>query len=741
MAKTTIAAKSTTFPVSVSQPVIDWRRDWSDAWTYEPALHFVGGKIAAGAADLSYVECERRYGRVIPIAGAAEESRDVWDLDGVWIRLRMLQNNALVTQFVGRVYDERRSVGGGDVGPSGTQRFVAYGPKQILRRVPVNVSYWANSTDPVGWIPDFNAGDELGLSVGNKYANEHPTLSGVYTFADPADAELWSRFDMLISVLGLYVQVANGPQWTVTGEVDALKSLTDRVRMSDAQTADDVVSAIMPRQFGLDYAIEPNDNGYQIRVFSLSDKAWRFRDVTLPANRDRVEISTTDTVEANKIEIARSRSNQYDYVRVRGQRIVVATTFKCSASAQFSTLFPAWSADLERMYLDAVAGTAAENDASRKADLFSPVYQAFRASASWDHAGGPASPYTDDVGDVARDIHNDFDAAAYQNGIKTGLPWLPFREGLNYAGGSAGWVSQYTTGPPTRRITRNAGEDALTTFLTASDFVDLHTHAGTRWSCTIDSLSADDVTLSGGYGAPWPASLSPAHVCKSLHVLPTSAPPQYLSPQSWVYDENELQYVPASNAGITVSALRTALGVQLSVTPNHVLGYGTFDTATPAAEATDTEPITDYRKVYVTLAFEADQRFEMRYGSPPATTGNPDILDVAAPDAELWLATPGTVFGFDETGSPLQVGGDGLVLRNDADRVALTMAGAIMRYWDIRGRGDVALRGFHAWANQVGSILDVIEVGSNAFDILAPVSSVEWSIAPPTTRIATGYVR
>jgi hypothetical protein len=114
----------------------------------------------------------------------------------------------------------------------------------------------------------------------------------------------------------------------------------------------------------------------------------------------------------------------------------------------------------------------------------------------------------------------------------------------------------------------------------------------------------------------------------------------------------------------------------------------------------------------------------------------------------LWYLAIGTIVGVDDLGElkvspPDPESGAGIVLRNDAKRMALAMAGAISRYCDKRARAELVFRGLLARSYWIGQILGVVDEGGDTHKIEAPITSVEWIVTDTdvSTIIRTGFAR
>jgi hypothetical protein len=218
-----------------------------------------------------------------------------------------------------------------------------------------------------------------------------------------------------------------------------------------------------------------------------------------------------------------------------------------------------------------------------------------------------------------------------------------------------------------------------------------------------------------------------------------------MPPQVWVKESvlwltaagqiNEA-YQPVDALGIDVSVSNTNLGILLTAQPNHLLAKNHFDGAADSA----TTPLFDWRTLVATLAFEGDQRLqlEVKVAADPALADG--VLEIEVPDAEYWWIAPGTAVGVSETNPASLKLNAANVLRNDVDRLALVMAGAIARYYQTRARAEIEIAGLRPWGDLIGQILTVIEEGGDTQQIKAPITAVDWIAGDrPQTVIRTGF--
>lgn len=231
---------------------------------------------------------------------------------------------------------------------------------------------------------------------------------------------------------------------------------------------------------------------------------------------------------------------------------------------------------------------------------------------------------------------------------------------------------------------------------------------------------------------------------------PSSFEAPLLPPMAWIVDWGLARFVPVDQVGISLSVLPTEWGVLLGASPNHRLakfawseGQEPYDTEwDPDAPQDDNDKYYDYEDLVITIAYRLDQPVMMSYDVPGGGDGS--TKEIFDPGAELWLLAPYTATDIDANGYLIGSGSDLRVLRNDSQRMALLMAGAIARYAEPRARANLVLKGVFAWTDLVGQILTVVDSGEgDLHDIQAPITSVELTMDgnTPLTTIKTGYAK
>lgn len=229
-----------------------------------------------------------------------------------------------------------------------------------------------------------------------------------------------------------------------------------------------------------------------------------------------------------------------------------------------------------------------------------------------------------------------------------------------------------------------------------------------------------------------------------------SGVPEYRRPFAVFYvddPENPGTYIPAMghqlNAlgyqNISVEMGDTGLSIQLDAEVNHILGLNHFDTGSPAAEATEIDPISDWEDLIVTVNLETDKYLYLdtvNLGYPVGE--NPRIMMIAVPDAEAWYVVPGTVTGVSDGALVHSTGG---LVRDDSKRLRVAAARAIAWYGIPRAilQYDV---GQISLAHPAGTMIRSISGPEGVTNVNTVVTSREWRFngQEQMTNVVTGFV-
>lgn len=661
-------------------PVIQVRRSWADDWEFFPELELESVELQTCNQGASSCTFRRRYGGAVkvPWESVIGEKDALADGTGWWVRAGIATDQGYVPVFTGQIRgDGDDKHGAAAHGPSGIQAWVAYGPLDLLRRTSISTSFWSVEAAALelGWIPDVNDRDGLGWVSGNRTEEK---VGDSYLFYG-AGASVWTAYDFLEYLVVRHLDDPDGVRWTLSGQLEPLREIEPEIRLGTTITAADAIKKVIATNLGLDWRIEPTEDGFEIVVFSVLPEEIRYCGKSIPANADCVDMVTGRSVASFRTRVGSSGEHAYGTLRVVGKRIVSCfSLYGISAASPDAsvagTLCGVWADDIETEY-KAGSGTPEDppeaHDAARKRDRFAAVYQRFGASGSFDFHGGRALPCLDEEGSLVPKDDVRWEEPAYQYVARKTLAWIPLLAGMDY-----------TTKTPS-------------------------------------SLNPDGI--DGDYLPPqaWLGS----------GTIP-----------GW---SDEPDYCPAETAGVGISVLQTDWGLQLSASPNHFLGLNHFSPGSSDAEAASEHwPSYDHDKLIVTLAVETDQRigFEVKIPDAKPEDGR---LTIAVDDAECWFLAPWTVVGIGPDYQPQYSPSQGVLLRADTERILLAAAGAIARYTVGRVKAQIDAKTLLPWGGLLGYTLRAVGDDGDRQNAGCPITAISWTVddkqGTGTTSLKAGY--
>lgn len=714
MATLTIGGSSNSqFPVNFAAPTVETKADWSDDWTLKPELTAVSWGIHFGASH-STCELTRQYGRVkMPYeADFPSTDRTALDLSGHWVRVKIAGDNGMITAFIGHIENNSTELLGTDPVPSGIQTWLAFGGAKILNKITIASAYFLNAdatTSHVEWLPPMNKRDRHGMVVGNQAAGSAQLYGG---------PDLWSHYDYLQYLLTKFVQQPDGPTWTIGGQAQGiLDKMTTTIDFPAAPNMLQMLEQLIPKKYGIDYAILPTDAGFEITIFALSARSSDFAGATMPRNPNKITIDRSDISIAD-IKLVESDEERYDKIQVVGKRIVVCGTLLGAQQETDETeqLTPKWSAGLELKYWQANGLMADENtpidavEKERRQDKYRDVYAKFGAPDNWDFAGGAWQVYCGDDGTVKQ-------GGAGQNLIRETLNWIPLKEGFDYTQDPP----VDNTNPdvdvepdykhPLAFILNEVPDSQTAPIWEQCDQVGMHvSHPFKDWGVQVEAHPQEKLALNH---------------------LPAAANDDDDD------DEDEEDEEDDDDLGFTAPT-----GIQ-DISTLDVLQY-------------------DHENLVATFAMESDHRIRLVYdiSGTDGAAGDGSVKTIVDNEAELWVVLADTKIGIttrppsegspeDGIGTSLASTGDKMrVLRNDVSRLALIMAGELARYSNERSRATIKYMGLKPIGGQLGGIVEAIQQGDTRRSFDTPVTSIEWSMprgengtvpAMPHTIVKVGY--
>lgn len=688
------APDNSPFPVPLAASIIETRKSWSDDWKFNPELVLASCGLLASSSAVDTCEIWRKYGNVKDTFDGDYESREALDLEGTWIRLSLVSQDTgqPMAQFVGLVDNHTRILTGSDSQPAGEQRWVASGGLRMLRKRMVASSYFldANGTDinNPGWIPAMNARDARGLLVGNRSdkpapvpPNSPPGTEAIYYYGGKS---VWTHLQYLKYLITNFIQQPDGPTWTLAGQTDVLDQMQTTIDFPQVTNVAEMLRHLVNVKYGLDYCVRPTDAGFEIHINALSNQDATIGGITMPKNPDLVQVQKTTDISLFETKIVESSERRVDAIEVMGARIVVCGTL-AGSNAQHpaaGSLVPKWSPKLETDYISA--------------------------------GGTITSTSTTDAGDNDRIRRREKYRSVYRQ------LGAPSKWDLN----KGQWCvlcdenGNLSSGESAEQKANNDEDDPDGDYQT-------QVRETLHW-----------IPLKEGFDY----STDPPTDNTDGTVEPDVKPPM-----CWLYDEtaDTPQYVLGDQNGVHVHVPFQDWGAFLEANPNYLLAYNTWTTQN-LINTGEGDPKYDYSKALATIAIRSDQRLRMAYFVPDdQKAGDGSVLTILDEEAECWVMLPGTIVDVDASGNLVgaDTNGEFIILRNDINRIALVLAGAIARYGFERAKAQLTFKGLLPWGQLLGQILTVIQQGDDVSTIGAPITSIEWIINDKgaLTIVKTGY--
>lgn len=455
----TVGPRTASYPRIVFAPLLQAKWQWTDPWRTVPEFRFLSASRGAGSGERSECRFAAPYGPVcFQWQTAPVTRRPLAGLWGMWVRLVFWSDAGPSVQFIGQVAAEGDMPEGLGVGE---QLWTAYGPERILERVSVSESYWLITDEAgvpaeqlLGWVPKVNDLDDRGVLVGNRTASPS-NGSYLYEGQTPgATPKLWTNRQYADYLLKRFVRHENGPTWQLGGQVETLDFST-HIDTAGSRTVHEWLRELIPPDRGLDFYVRPaaadgeeNEEGFEVCVFSLTARDWRFGGKTLPRNPRVHQVRLGRSLDlAGRIEY--DGDKRFAKVRVRGKRAVVCCSLagsECDLAAIKGTLDRGWSTTLETEYKSAAGvGDGQSNDRFRQDDRFEAVFQRFVASNDWKPITAGCVPAFDEAGQY---VAEPAEPPGYQKRVLKTLDHLPLAQGTDYSADPPTNKNDPTATPP-----------------------------------------------------------------------------------------------------------------------------------------------------------------------------------------------------------------------------------------------------------------------------------------------------
>lgn len=662
-------------PIVSPVAIVEIRQTWADEWQVDNTLEYVAGGAAAASEGIDEARFRRVYGRVGEPWESDLAARELLHLTGYWVRVRLLDAQGPITIFSGRIGPASREIDGGQVTD----------PVSLLP-IPSGEQTWT-AYGPLRLL------DKLSISESVQLTEEE--IEGVGTVW--VETRLPKPQDM------------NGGlgAGTIVGNRSANKGSSGTYVFGGSETwTNGQMLAYLLRHF-----VDDSDDGGPAWSVGGQVAALEEIEISLPFN-----VGKTTAAAAIRALIDRERG--LDWV-IRptddGFQIEVFALLAVPYTFNGKTV-PAnpnvidFSADDDAAVVKCVIEQSDEH-----------LYGKVRV------IGGPVLVCCTLKGEL---VH------PWYEGSLTAR-WDPDLETLYKAG----------TGTPTDTASQHDQARADETF----EPVYQHFGAPDDWDHQGGAASPAFDAIGGLVASPdgaayqnlvrktesflplktgWDYSVDPAvdHNADGVE-------PDLMKPAVWIEHDNpeDPLYLPIEDLGVSVSVPADDWGVVLGCQPQHKLAREDW---TGAAEARYF-PEYEWREMVATIAFRSDFRLEMEEVIEDAINAD-GVLDIKAEDCEIWYLAPQTVVGTSGTGVLLHSGDQPRLIRDDSQRLAGILAGAVSRYLASRTKATIRLRGLWPYQGMIGTILEGIESGGDVDQVHTPVTSCRWEEGD--TVIGCGYV-
>ena len=429
---TVLGPTSAPFPFEFPSAVVSVKEDWEDDWVPEPRFQNVSfythvGSIGPGMASLPISYGQIMYQWETSFSEITPHKYRNW-----WVKIELATDEELVNQWVGRIVDEQRALLGSSDGQTGDQLWRAYSALYELDAIALSTSYWNedNATPVVmDWIPPMNQRTADGRIVGNRSAEKDGT-NEVFMYGGTDE---WTRKEYIEYLLKMYAEQEDGPEWELTGQTDSLEKMKDVVEFRETQTVMEAIQQLITPRMGIDFVVNPTEDGFEVKVFPLQDEEVEFGDTTLAANTDVLRIQVGQTKDLIKAMVEKSSGTTHNKIRLIGERIIVVSSIygEDLVLDADDAMQPGWDTDtLQTEYLEATGSDAwrsAANDRLRNDIKYNDVYRKYIAHEDWSRP----VPIMNSDGTLPENKDIELDTA--QTILRNTLNWLPLYESYDYS--------------------------------------------------------------------------------------------------------------------------------------------------------------------------------------------------------------------------------------------------------------------------------------------------------------------
>lgn len=421
---------------------------WSDEWEIAPFIEPISATVKVGAGNSAVLRF--RYGAIVWPEIKTWQTYTAYDLNDWFVQLRTTSTEGKeIELFTGMIIEDSTIVHGSDATEhTGDQMFQAAGLEYLLSKKIITAAVVnENGTETIiEHVPPMNirqAGD-IGLQ-GNRTTN--PNGNSIYRYS--SDGAEWTHYQYLAMILydyRPYYYAADGTLSYIpfygSGQVELLNEIITTQNIEGLSVVQ-LLDRLIDRRRGFGWRIGhvgfEASSSIPIEVFSVFSDTITVGDTTITANPAQVSIDFGNTADTQGVNFRFSSGNQYNAIKVRGERIV-----SCF-SMEGSDLTEGWTSAEETAYkagASAATGYAGLSDAQKRTindefrsnDRFARVYRNLILSKTWNW-----QDYNSHFVNLAVDYQGTITGVqgAYWNHSKKLLRHLPLKEGFDYYTGDS----------------------------------------------------------------------------------------------------------------------------------------------------------------------------------------------------------------------------------------------------------------------------------------------------------------
>lgn len=413
-------------------------QNWQDQWQELPGVYPIrcvrGAAPVEQTADLVY-----DFGSIKRETATTFSTEIPKDLRDWYVKIELYDKNddeaTPKRHWYGVIPKSTILRKGGVLGvDTGRQTFQAVGLEHLLDRQFVADAHALqnNTVVKIEHVPTFNVKYKKGLKVkGNRSADFGP--DGVVLFDNSADAKVWSN-SQICEYLLEYFKPKGSIKWEFTGQLDALEAIEEVYRSpaNDPRSLWEWFKILIDRRRGVSFYLEPSTDELtiEIHVFTLTNTPISIGGRTIPSNDRQQSFTMPSTFPdwhlVEPIEFTKTTANVFDWIEVRGERILGCTTV-----AWEDQRLDIGSTEEERQeYIDA-------EEEERTQDRFDGTFNRFILHDNWTYAVNTL------LGDNASDslLLKCDDDGNVTTGAGTSSAWydatllersLPFKKNVDY---------------------------------------------------------------------------------------------------------------------------------------------------------------------------------------------------------------------------------------------------------------------------------------------------------------------